>query len=380
MTRRKVTVFTGSRADYGLLGSLLDALERDPTVDDRLVAGGAHLLGTPPTIEEVARERTIQSVVAMQADHSRTRRSDAESIGRGILSMTEVLAPDPPEFLVVLGDRIEVLAAATAAAVLGIRVAHVHGGDIASGICDEGIRHAVTKLAHLHFPATTSSASRIQAMGEPPGVIHMVGSPAVDDLSTFPALDEARWRELGAPRFLVLHHPVGDPDHVEQRRMELILETVAACGPALVMAPNHDPGCTGIRAALDSAPMPALEHLPRAEFIGLLRRIEVLVGNSSAGLIECASVGRPAVDIGTRQSGRERPRTVVHVDPLTGPALDAALLEAESLRSVGPDDRFGSGDAGMRIARILSDVPLETVPLRKRWTDLAPHPGDIHGD
>ncbi|MED5508018.1 MAG: UDP-N-acetylglucosamine 2-epimerase, partial [Planctomycetota bacterium] len=121
MTRRKITVFTGSRADYGLLGSLLDALEQDPTVDDRLVAGGAHLLGTPPTIEQVARERTIQSVVEMQADCSRTRRSDAESIGRGILSMTEVLAPDPPDFRGVLGDRIEVLAAATAAAVLGIR-------------------------------------------------------------------------------------------------------------------------------------------------------------------------------------------------------------------------------------------------------------------
>ncbi|MEC9158198.1 MAG: UDP-N-acetylglucosamine 2-epimerase, partial [Planctomycetota bacterium] len=257
---------------------------------------------------------------------------------------------------------------------------HVHGGDIASGICDEGIRHAVTKLAHLHFPATTSSASRIESMGEPSDVIHMVGSPAVDDLSTFPVLDEVRWRELGAPRFLVLHHPVGDPDHVEQRRMELIVKTVAARGPSLVMAPNHDPGCTGIRIALDSAPLPVLEHLPRAEFIGLLRRIEVLVGNSSAGLIECAAVGRPAVDIGTRQSGRERPRTVVHVDPLTGPALDAALIEAESLRSVGPDDRFGSGDAGARIARILADVPLEVVPLRKRWADPAPNPEDIHRD
>ena len=158
MSHRTVAVFTGSRAEYGLLKPVLSAIEAREDLRSLLIAGGSHLLGDHPTIEEIRAEREIHAELPMQSGAQRTRRSDAEAVATGIRGMTEVLSEAAPDMLLLLGDRIEVLASAIAGSLLGIRVAHIHGGDVATGVCDDSIRHAVTKLSHIHFPATELSA------------------------------------------------------------------------------------------------------------------------------------------------------------------------------------------------------------------------------
>ena len=367
MNHRTVAVFTGSRAEYGLLRPALEALDARDETEVRLLVGGAHLVGDPPTSAEIQAERAVHAVVEMQGAHSRGRLADAQAVARGIRGVAESLSAMKPDFLLVLGDRIEVLAAATAASLLGIRIAHVHGGDAASGVCDESTRHAVTKMSHLHFPATPRSAERILGMGESPESVFVVGSPAVDGIDQCPPMSDADWNKIGQPRFAVLQHPVGDSDDVEERRMKQIIDVVGQSGRTLVFSPNLDPGSDGIRKAIRESRLTPIEHLERPEFIGLLKRIDVLVGNSSSGLIECAALGRPALDIGDRQAGRERPDTAVHVDSLTGPALQHALQQALGLISDGADSRFGAGRSGQEIARTLATIPLASVPVRKCW-------------
>ena len=204
-------------------------------------------------------------------------------------------------------------------------------------------------------------------MGERPDSIHVFGSPAVDGLADIPDLPDDRWEEFGRPRFVILHHPIGDSDEVEYERSRRIISLVARRGRTLLFAPNHDPGSDGIRVAIEQSGLPNVDHLDRGSFIGLLKRASVLVGNSSAGLLECAALGTPAVDIGSRQSGRERPDTSVHVPELTGHDLDEALVHAQSLVGRGIDARFGTGEAGPLISRFLAEAPLPDVPLRKSW-------------
>ena len=367
MTRRTVAVFTGSRAEYGLLRPVLDALDALNETDLRLIVGGAHLVGDPPTSAEIQAERTVHAVVEMQGEQARTRLADAQAVARGIRGISESLAIMKPDFLLILGDRIEVLAAATAASLLGIRIAHVHGGDVASGVCDESTRHAVTKMSHLHFPATPKSGARIRSMGESPEGVFVVGSPAIDGIDHIPPMGDREWDEIGQPRFVVLHHPVGDSDDVESQRMHQIISGVSRFGRTLLLSPNLDPGSDGIRNAIRESNLFSLAHLERRDFIGLLKRIDVLVGNSSAGLIECAALGRPAVDIGDRQAGRERPDTAIHLDSLTGPGLQGALEQALDLLPGGVDSRFGDGDSGQVIAHTLATIPLASVPVRKCW-------------
>ena len=369
MSARTVAVFTGSRAEYGLLKPVLSAMESTEGLEIQLIAGGSHLIGTCPTIQEIRSERVVQAEIPMQVGNERTRKSDADAVARGIREMSEVLSSMDPEFLLLLGDRIEVLAAAISASLLGIRVAHIHGGDVAIGVCDDSIRHAVTKLSHIHFPATELSAARIRGMGERADSIFVAGSPAVDGLDQIPVIADHEWRRLGEPRFVILHHPIGDSERIEHDRMTEIISTISKQGSTLLIDPNHDPGSDGIRKAIEQSGLPSLGHIARESFIGLMKRVDVLIGNSSAGLIECAALGTPAVDVGDRQAGREHPRTVVHVERLTGRELEAGLDRALTLIGKGSDDRFGSGAAGVLISRTLSDISLVDCPIRKCWTE-----------
>ena len=372
MSHRKIALFTGSRAEYGLLRPVLHALESSADLEVRLIAGGSHLIGDEPTIEEIRSRHVVDAEVQMQVEGERTRKSDADAVSRGIRSMNDALTAMEPDLLLLLGDRIEVLAAATSASLLGIRIGHLHGGDVATGVCDDSIRHAVTKMAHLHFPATESSAARILQMGERPEVVFVVGSPAIDGIDRIPAMSDEQWNRIGSPRFVILQHPVGDPDEVEFDRMAEIISTVQSRGSTLLLAPNLDPGGEGIRRAVERSDLPDLGHLDRRSFIGMLKRKPILVGNSSAGLIECAALGTPSVDIGDRQSGRERPSTSIHVPRLTGPELDSALERALMRTGCPVDERFGSGNSAKRITEVLSSVALDQVPIRKRWVDSAP--------
>ncbi len=361
-SRRRVAVVTGARAEFGLLDPVMRAISAHDALDLAVIAAGAHLLPPAETVREVAAKYTIAATVTMQTPGAHTRADDARSLGRGVAGFADAFEHIRPAWVVVLGDRIEAFAAASAASVAGFAVAHIHGGDRAEGIADEAMRHAISKLAHLHLAATAQSAERLIRMGEPAERVHIVGSPAIDDLHSIAPMCDDDWRALGEPEAIVLYHPIGRDDDAEAADTRAILEGLAGVRVA-ALAPNFDPGRAGVIRAISDARSHGgiaahAEHLPRASFIAALRRLAAaggaLVGNSSAGLIEAAAIPIAALDIGPRQNGRERANNVIHIDAPAVGAVREAFARACSLDLSGSRHPYGAGDAGERIAGALA--------------------------
>jgi len=364
----RVAVVTGTRAEWGLLRPVCEAIRRERGLALQVVAGGAHLLAPARTVEEVRAFAPGLVEFAMQVPGDTGRLADARALGRGTAALADIYSGITPDIVLVLGDRIEAFAAASAAAIGGIRVGHIHGGDRAEGVADESMRHAITKLAHLHFTASAESTQRVLSLGERPEAVHLVGSPSIDGLDAIAPLDDRRFIELGAPEYVFLMHPCGRSDDTEHGDASAALDALAARGRVLALMPNSDPGRAGITRAIAErcGRIRVAEHLPRAEFVGLLRRPEIraLVGNSSAGIIEASALGVRVVDVGNRQRGRERGANVVHCARAQDGGVAAALAEAERT-VVTADHPYGDGSAGARIARILADLDPSRVPLAK---------------
>lgn len=376
----RTAVVTGSRADFGLLTPVMRAVREHPGLELLAIAAGSHLIQPAETFRDVRALFPVADSIPMQVAGRTGRLEDAEATGRGIARFARSFAGLRPDWVVVLGDRIEAMAAATAASIGGIAVAHLHGGDRAEGVADEAMRHAITKLAHLHLPATAESAERIIRMGERPEHVRLVGSPALDDLPAIPPLSDEGWDRLGRPAAVVLVHPIGRHDEAEEAAASAIIEgarTALGDLPLLALEPNHDPGRNGVRRALSQAGVRTASHLPRAVFVGLLKRLAdprsgpagargAMIGNSSAGLIEAAAVGLPAVDVGRRQAGRERPASVVHAEESPG-EVARAVARAIAMEPRPEAHPYGVGDAGARAAAALAEVdPTGAALLRKR--------------
>lgn len=367
---RTIAVVTGSRADYGLLLPVMRAIDAQRGLRLATVVTGLHwVTGTWRGIEFPI-DAKVRMQVSGFADKS-GREADVAAVGRGVAGLGKAFARLKPDVVVVLGDRIEAFAAATAASVGGIRLAHIHGGDRAEGVADEAMRHAISKLAHVHFAASVQSRQRLVRMGEAARWVFNVGSPAVDGLKQMPAADDATLREMGLnpeERFIVvMQHPSGAAAAQEQRWMAATLKATERFG-RVVMSPNRDPGCAGVWRALRAAKVKPIEHLPRAGFVGLLKRASALVGNSSAGLIEAAAArpaGVAAVNIGRRQDGREKPGNVIDCEP-TVAAIRAALGRAMRRRQKVLKHPYGNGRAGERIAARLAGLDLDKLAVRKR--------------
>jgi UDP-hydrolysing UDP-N-acetyl-D-glucosamine 2-epimerase len=370
---RRVAIVTGTRAEFGLLRSTIHAVAAHPELECLVVAGGAHLLPPARTIDEVRRSlppgATLVAEVPMQAPGRVGRDEDAAALGRGVSGFAEVFAGLDPVAVVVLGDRIEALAAASAASVGGRRVVHLHGGDRAEGVADEAMRHAITALSHLHLAATEESGARLRRMGEDPATVHVVGSPAVDGLAAIGPLDDADFEALGSPRTIVLQHGAGLDAPAEAAWIDAALTAAVEHGPTLVLSPNADPGSDVVLDHIDAAAATSdrivrLDHLPREVFVGLLRRIDAIVGNSSAGLIEGAIVGCPAINLGPRQGGRERPASVTDIEAPDAEVIIRAIDHATTVsRTIGHP--YGIPGVGERIADLIARLDT-TRPPRKR--------------
>lgn len=402
-------VVTGSRSEFGLLRPVMEAVSRSEALELQVVVTGEHLLEPACTWREVEAAFGIDARVSMQRPEDQGRVDHAAACGRGVEGMAGAIGQLQPDWVVVLGDRIEAFAAASAASIAGVAVCHIHGGDRAEGIADEAMRHAVTKLAHLHCAATELSAQRILKMGESPSSVHVTGSPAVDGLDEIKPLSDAEAEKYGDPYTVVLLHPSGLSAEEERRTVVRVMQAVdeSAVGlNILCLSPNRDPGFEIIdqalraRAAagcahcsydpergtierkaeedeLDGSPRTWIYagHLPRERFVGLLKRMalrdegDVLIGNSSAGLIECAALGLNVVNVGPRQSGREAGENVTHVSLVQLDELEESIGWAISPRAVPlkPDGRYGDGRAGLRITSLLAKIdPHAPALLRKR--------------
>jgi UDP-hydrolysing UDP-N-acetyl-D-glucosamine 2-epimerase len=364
----RVAVVTGSRADFGLLTPVMHAVDAHPDLELLVIAAGSHLISPATTFRDVKALFPVADSIPMQTAGRTGRFADVEALGKGITRFGRSFEGHEPDWVVVLGDRVEAFAAASAASVAGIAVAHIHGGDRAEGVADEAMRHAITKLAHLHLAATETSAERIRKMGERPEHVILAGSPAIDNLDRVEPLPDDSWQDLGSPTALFLMHPTDRPEP-DANAARSALE---ALGDArvLALAPNHDPGREAILKVLAdrSGQLTLLEHMPRPTFLSLLKRLAdsggIMVGNSSAALIEAAALGLPAINLGPRQTGREKPATVIDAND-TKPAIIEALAKA---RTITPAPHpYGDGRAGPCIADALAATnPQNPGLLRKQ--------------
>jgi UDP-hydrolysing UDP-N-acetyl-D-glucosamine 2-epimerase len=386
MTGRKrvIGVVSVSRSDWGHLLPVLEAIRDAPDLELRLLVAGMHLSedfgATVATIE--TQGWPIAERIAM-LEPSDTPEAIATSAGRGVVGFAGAYARQRPDLVVVLGDRFEMLAAAVAALPFALPVAHIHGGEASEGAMDNQIRHAITKLAHLHFASAPEHGRRIAAMGEEEWRIHVVGAPGLDRLRTvgFLSRDEvaaALGLPAGRPWLLVTFHPVTLEHEDTARHIDEVLAALEAVDAALVITyPNADTaGRTIVERVEDFA-----ARTPRARlfrnlgdrlYLSLLKHADAMVGNSSSGLIEAPSFALPVVNVGSRQRGRLRGGNVVDVAPSRDDivrGIRTALAPDLRRRLDGLPNPYGDGRAASRIVTVLREVVLDARLVKKRERD-----------
>ena len=380
---RKVMAVTGTRAEYGLLYPVLKAIEARPELKLSLAVTGMHLSHEfGYTVREIEKDGfPIDARIDMLLS-SDTPEAMAKSIGLGIIGMAQTWEQLQPDMILILGDRVEPLAAAISGAYMNFAVAHISGGDVTRGGLDEYARHAITKFAHIHFPATKRSAERIVKMGEDEWRVHVVGSPALDIILNEPLLSpktlgKKLGLDLSRPLILVVQHPVTTQVDEAPKQMRETLEAIVEIGyPTVVVYPNADAGGRRmIEVIKEYEKYPFIKthkSLPRKEYLILMKVASVMVGNSSSGIVEAPSFGLPAVNIGIRQEGRERGENVIDVEHNKKEivrAIQKALKDDIFLKKVKKcENPYGDGKTGPRIAEILSKTEITARLLQKRIT------------
>jgi GDP/UDP-N,N'-diacetylbacillosamine 2-epimerase (hydrolysing) len=381
MTARHIAVLTGKRGGYGAMKPMLKLIEADPDLKLSLIVTDQHVnpkFGA--TIAEVEKDFKVAAVVDLEQSDG-TGFARARAIGMCLSKLSEVLDELRPHILLLYGDRGEVMAAAIAALHLGIPVAHVQGGDI-SGNMDELFRHAMTKLSHLHFPSNQESAGRILGLGEEPWRVHVVGDNHIDQIVASDFTDaETLWRRYGISPgekpILVLQHPETTRNRDNYADMRATLQAVLVLGRrTLVIYPCSDQGYEEVVRAIEEVRgFPGVSihlNIEAPDFWGLLSMAAVLVGNSSAGLIETPYFRIPAIDLGQRQMGRLRAENVISSEfgkEAVAACLEKALYDQEFAQVVQQCSQpFGDGQAFRRIVAILKTIPLDENLLNKRIT------------
>lgn len=377
----KLAVLTSGRQDWGILRSTCVALRDHPTLALSLWSGGMH--ESPAfggTAKDIAADGFVLDARLPWLDDANT--AAAEQSARALRAVAGALEQHRPDALVLVGDRFETAAAALAATLAAVPVVHLHGGEETEGAFDNSLRHAITKLAHLHFVSHAKHAARVRAMGEDPASIHVVGAPGLDNLhrADLPGRDELAHdlgSELRAPVVVVTLHPStlgGDPA-AEARAVASAMDAVPAT--YIITLPNADPGAAVIRAILcEAGKRPGrivVESLGERRYWGLLRVADAMLGNSSSALVEAPAVHLPAVNVGERQRGRERGGNVVDA-PAEAQAVTAALRHALSGELRRASERagapFGDGHSAARIVGVLSRWQPPRPP-RKRFFEMS---------
>jgi UDP-N-acetylglucosamine 2-epimerase (non-hydrolysing)/GDP/UDP-N,N'-diacetylbacillosamine 2-epimerase (hydrolysing) len=381
---KKIAVVTGTRAEYGILYPVLKAIEAKPELALSLVVTGMHLSHEfGYTINEIKRDGIrVDAKVRMHSKND-TVAAMAKAVGLGIVGMSRTWERLCPDMLLVLGDRVEPFAAAISGAYMNIPVAHIHGGDACvGGNIDDSNRYAITKFAHVHFPATSKSAERIIKMGEEEWRVHQVGSPALDVILSEPLIPAEQLAgrfhlDLSQPLILVVQHPVTLQVEKAAEQMRETLEAVVDIGyPTILIYPNSDAGGRSMIEVIENYRrytfIKTFKNVPRKEYLSFMKCASAIVGNSSSGLIDAPSMGLPAVNVGIRQEGRERGKNVIdvgHDKHEIVKAIEKALSDKGFIAEVKKcESPYGDGKTGPRIARILSEIDITPQLLQKRIT------------
>lgn len=374
----RVCVVTGTRAEFGLLQGLMSLIDASTDYELQLVATGTHLLDDfGHTVDAITDSGFTITAEVPEITYAMTGRDVATQVGKGIVSFTDTFSTLAPDALVVLGDRYEMLAAATAAFFLGIPIMHLHGGEVTDGAFDDTIRHAITKLSHIHCVAHEDYARRVIQLGEQPENVHVVGSLGVDQLAMTKLMSQRNLEaELGLkleePLFLVTYHPVtsGVSNATEEvRNLVKALEDFPAATVVATM-PNGDPEHHLIAAAL----LESVERhkgrwifsqsLGQARYWSLMGRATAVVGNSSSGVIEAPTLKTATVNIGPRQRGRIMAPSVVSCAPDSASivaALQQVMGEEFQKSLVDAVNPLGGPGASKRVFALLQKLERATL-------------------
>lgn len=385
---RTIGVVTVARSDFGLYRPILQAMKKTSGLRTQLIVGGMHLLPAfGRTIREIEAEGwpiRARVPVEITSDHPT---AGGRAIAQGVDGFARAYERLRPDLLLLLGDRFEMFAAAVAAIPLRIPMAHVHGGESTEGAMDEAFRHAITKMSHLHFPATAFYARRLLQMGEEPWRILAAGSPAIDNLRAVAPLDVSEFRhefgvDLENPTLLVTFHPVTlQPDRLGAQAKELLAALDHTQLQILVTAPSADPGGRYLldlfeRHQRRNPKVHLVQHLGSRGYATALQHARAMVGNSSSGIIESATFRLPVVNVGDRQRGRVRPSNVIDAPPRRA-SIRAAIRRALSPRFQKTLRRlrnpYGDGRSAPRIVGRLRRTPINDRLILKRFHDEAEH-------
>jgi UDP-hydrolysing UDP-N-acetyl-D-glucosamine 2-epimerase len=375
---RKVCVVITARPSYSRVRSLLEAIREHPDLELQLVVAASALLdrygSTHLVIEREGFRIDRRIFMIMEGENLVTA---AKSTGLGLAEMATVFDDLKPDLVVTIADRFETMATAVAASYLNVPLAHVQGGEV-TGSIDEKVRHAITKLADLHFVATKTAAERVIRMGERPEQVFATGCPSIDlavKVLSKPSIDLDHLVEnyrgvgenldLSGGYIVVIQHPV-TTEYEESRKhvTETLRAVVNSDIPALWFWPNVDAGSDGtskgirmFRETQSRLKIHFFKNLPPEDFLRLVGQSQCVVGNSSVGIRECSYMGVPAVNIGSRQDGRDRGCNVVDV-PYEVDAIARAIESQIKAGRLPRDPLYGDGQAGRRIAELLAEVPL----------------------
>ena len=378
---RKILYITGTRADYGLIRPVLDAIEAHSNLELEIIVTGMHLMNEfGMTANEIRKNKYITHELnaVYETDN---KESMLYFIGHLIRLLVPKVKEINPDIILLLGDRGEMLAGAIVGMYLTIPVAHIHGGDVTSTV-DESARHAITKLSHIHFPATRKSANRIKKMGENPSNIFVVGSPGLDSILNEELIEPKKIAELykldlSKSIILLVQHPVtlevDDAPYQIRETLEAILNLKYQ---TLLIYPNADAGGRQMINIINEYKnyefIEIYKSVPHEHYLSLMKIASVLVGNSSSGIIEAPSFGLPVVNVGSRQDGRERARNVIDVGYNKEEIKDAIdkIIHDEMFKEFLKKCKspYGNGSAGVIIADILSKIKLDKALLQKKLT------------
>lgn len=379
---RRIAVFTGTRAEYGLLYWLMKEIAAAPDLELKTVVSGAHLSPefglTYRQIEQDGFQIDERVEMLLSSD---TAVGVIKSMGLALIGMADALARLTPDVLVILGDRYEALAMAQAAMIMRIPVAHLHGGEITEGAYDDAIRHAITKLSYLHFTANDAYRQRVIQLGEAPERVFNLGAVGLDHIDRTPlmsrdALSASLGFALDKPYFVVTYHPVTLFSEPAVESFQALLNALDDYPDyqVIVTYPNADDGGRQLipllkhYAALQPERVLAIPSLGHQRYLSAVKHCAVVIGNSSSGIIEVPSLGVPTVNIGQRQKGRMAAASVVNCQPDSASissAINDALCPLPASAFANP---YGTGDVSARIVAVLRRFPLTSA---KAFHDIA---------
>lgn len=385
MNKMKICVVTGTRAEYGLLYWLMKEIEKHESLQLQLVVTGAHL--SPEfglTYQEIEKEFVIDKKIEMLLS-SDTSVGISKSMGLAQISFAEAYEEMKPDLLILLGDRYEIFSAASAAMIARIPIAHLHGGETTEGAFDESIRHAITKMSHLHFTATDEYRNRVLQLGENPNYVFNVGGLGIDNIKKLDLLSKEAFEEsidfkLNKKNILVTFHPVTLENETAREQFEQVLEAIDQLQETNIIftKANSDTNGRVINSMIDEyvrkhcSKSTAFTSLGQLRYLSALQYVDAVVGNSSSGLIEAPSFNIATINIGDRQKGRIQASSVVDCKPTCEDitkAFETVYSDAFKTTLIEVNNPYGNGGASKQIVDVLLNLSLDGI-MKKSFFDI----------